>query len=100
MTRGSLPVDYTGAVSSMTDSIQRNPDAMMLLNTLCEKGSYELGRAMDTSILMITFGRFLQFPKDRLEVLGLAGTLLVHSAPHGDLESGLAPDSAAWLALD
>ena len=31
---------------------------------------------MDTSILMITFGRFLQFPKDRLEVLGLAGMLL------------------------
>jgi HD-GYP domain-containing protein (c-di-GMP phosphodiesterase class II) len=66
----------TGAVTSMTESIQRNPDAMMLLNTLREKGSYELGRAMDTSILMITFGRFLQFPKDRLEVLGLAGMLL------------------------
>ena len=56
----------TGAVTSMTESIQRNPDAMMLLNTLRQKGSYELGRAMDTSILMITFGRFLQFPKDRL----------------------------------
>jgi HD-GYP domain-containing protein (c-di-GMP phosphodiesterase class II) len=66
----------TGAVTSMTESIQRNPDAMMLLNTLRQKGSYELGRAMDTSILMITFGRFLQFPKDRLEVLGLAGMLL------------------------
>jgi HD-GYP domain-containing protein (c-di-GMP phosphodiesterase class II) len=66
----------TGAVSSMTVSIQRNPDAMMLLNTLRQKGAYELGRAMDTSILMITFGRFLQFPKDRLEVLGLAGMLL------------------------
>lgn len=66
----------TGAVASMTASIQRNPDAMMLLNTLREKGSYELGRAMDTSILMITFGRFLQFPKDRLEILGLAGLLL------------------------
>jgi HD-GYP domain-containing protein (c-di-GMP phosphodiesterase class II) len=65
-----------GAVTSMTESIQRNPDAMMLLNTLREKGGYELGRAMDTSILMITFGRFLQFPKDRLEVLGLAGMLL------------------------
>src|SRR5581483_8691106 len=26
--------------------------------------------------LMITFGRFLQFPKERLEVLGLAGMLL------------------------
>jgi len=66
----------TGAVSSMTESIQRNPDAMMLLNTLRQKGGYELGRAMDTSILMITFGRFLQYPKDRLEVLGLAGMLL------------------------
>jgi len=65
-----------GAVSSMTESIQRNPDAMMLLNTLRQKGSYELGRAMDTSILMVTFGRFLQFPKDRLEILGLAGMLL------------------------
>lgn len=65
-----------GAVTPMTESIQRNPDAMMLLNTLRQKGGYELGRAMDTSILMITFGRFLQFPKDRLEVLGLAGMLL------------------------
>lgn len=66
----------SGAVTSMTESIQRNPDAMMLLNTLRQKGSYELGRAMDTSILMVTFGRFLQFPKERLEVLGLAGMLL------------------------
>jgi HD-GYP domain-containing protein (c-di-GMP phosphodiesterase class II) len=69
-------LQLTGAVTSMTESIQRNPDAMMLLNTLRQKGGYELGRAMDTSILMITFGRFLQFPKDRLEVLGLAGMLL------------------------
>src|SRR4051794_4099804 len=64
------------AVNSMAASIQRNPDAMMLLNTLRQKGSYELGRAMDTSILMVTFGRFLQFSKERLEVLGLAGMLL------------------------
>jgi HD-GYP domain-containing protein (c-di-GMP phosphodiesterase class II) len=31
---------------------------------------------MDTSILMVTFGRFLQFAKERLEILGLAGMLL------------------------
>lgn len=66
----------TGAVTGMTQSIERNPDAMMLLNTLREKGSYELGRAMDSSILMTAFGRFLQFDKGRLEVLGLAGMLL------------------------
>lgn len=70
------PQKLTSAVSSMAESIQRNPDAMMLLNTLRQKGSYELGRAMDTSILMVTFGRFLQFAKDRLEILGLAGMLL------------------------
>jgi HD-GYP domain-containing protein (c-di-GMP phosphodiesterase class II) len=66
----------TSAVASMTRSIQRNPDAMMLLNTLWQKDSYELGRALDTSVLMVTFGRFLQFPTDRLEILGLAGLLL------------------------
>src|SRR3954467_1534070 len=64
------------AVASMTESIERNPDAMLLLNRLHQQDSYQLTRAMDTSILMATFGRFLQFPTDRLEVLGLAGMLL------------------------
>jgi HD-GYP domain-containing protein (c-di-GMP phosphodiesterase class II) len=66
----------TGAVRSITDSIQRNPDAMMLLNALHAKGNYELGRAMDTSVLMTTFARFLQLPRGGLEVMGLAGMLL------------------------
>jgi HD-GYP domain-containing protein (c-di-GMP phosphodiesterase class II) len=81
------------AVTSMTESIQRNPDAMLLLNRLRQKGSYELTRAMDTSILMITFGRFLQYPKERLEILGLAGLLLdVGKAklPPGDDDPGRA----------
>ena len=75
--KGDIDVQkISGAVTSMTASIQRNPDAMMLLNTLRKKGTYELGRAMDTSILMMTFGRFLQYPKDHLEMLGLAGMML------------------------
>jgi HD-GYP domain-containing protein (c-di-GMP phosphodiesterase class II) len=64
------------AVSSMAASIRRNPDAMLLLNRLHSKDSHALTRAMDTSILMITFGRFLCYPNERLEVLGLAGLLL------------------------
>ncbi|MCA1783205.1 MAG: glycoside hydrolase family 13 protein [Intrasporangiaceae bacterium] len=32
--------------------------------------------------------------------LPLSGDLLVHSVPDADLEPGLAPDSAVWLALD
>ncbi|HEX2829027.1 MAG TPA: HD domain-containing phosphohydrolase [Burkholderiales bacterium] len=64
------------AVRSMSDSIARNPDALLLLNRLVAKDSHEIVRAMDTSILMVTFGRFLQYPKERLEALGLAGMLL------------------------
>ena len=64
------------AVASMAESIRRNPDALLLLNRLSTKDSHEITRAMDASILMVTLGRFLHYPKERLEVLGLAGMLL------------------------
>ena len=70
------PKPLTNAVGSMTRSIERNPDAMMLLFRIKQKGGEEFNRAVDTSIHMITFGRFLQFPVERLELLGLAGLLL------------------------
>jgi len=70
------PAPLTVAVSNMTRSIERNPDAMMLLFWLKQKGGGAFNRAVDTSIHMITFGRFLQFSSDRLEALGLAGLLL------------------------
>jgi HD-GYP domain-containing protein (c-di-GMP phosphodiesterase class II) len=66
----------TNAVGNMSGSIKRNPDAMMLLFRIKKKGGEELNRAVDTSIHMISFGRFLQFPGERLELLGLAGLLL------------------------
>jgi HD-GYP domain-containing protein (c-di-GMP phosphodiesterase class II) len=64
------------ASADMTESMERNPNAMLLLNSLQAKGSYELRRAIDSSVLMIAFGRFLQFARDRLQLLGLAGMLL------------------------
>ena len=70
------PAPLKNAVGSMTRSIERNPDAMMLLSKIRKKGRRELDRAVDTSIHMITFGRFLQFPSEQLELLGLAGLLL------------------------
>ena len=66
----------TAAVANMVDSIQRSADAMLLLNALRRRDSLELTRAMDTSLLMVTFGRFLDFPRERLELLGVAGMLL------------------------
>ena len=63
------------AVTSMTDSVVRNPDAMLLLAKMKEKGGHTLDRAMSVSIYMITFGRFLQLPRDQLDLLGMVGLL-------------------------
>lgn len=63
------------AVTSMTDSVVRNPDAMMLLTKMKEKGERNLDRAVGVSIYMITFGRFLQLPREQLDLLGMLGLL-------------------------
>jgi cyclic di-GMP phosphodiesterase len=63
------------AVTSMTDSVVRNPDAMLLLAKMKEKGGHTLDRAMGVSIYMITFGRFLQLPREQLDLLGMLGLL-------------------------
>jgi HD-GYP domain-containing protein (c-di-GMP phosphodiesterase class II) len=64
-----------GAVTSMTESVVRNPDAMLLLARMKEKDAKTLDRAMSVSIYMITFGRFLSLPREQLHVLGLLGLL-------------------------
>ncbi len=63
------------AVTSMTDSVVRNPDAMMLLAKMKEKDEHTLDRALGVSIYMITFGRFLQLPREQLDRLGMLGLL-------------------------
>jgi cyclic di-GMP phosphodiesterase len=63
------------AVNEITDSVVRNPDAMMLLVTMRDKAEETLNRATQVSVYMTVFGRFLQLERDRLEVLGLIGLL-------------------------
>ena len=63
------------AVSSMTDSVVRNPDTMLLLAKMKESGEQTLDRAFGVSIYMITFGRFLALPRDQLDLLGTLGLL-------------------------
>jgi len=63
------------AVSEITDSVVRNPDAMMLLMTLREKAQETLNRSTQVSVYMTVFGRFLQLDRERLELLGLIGLL-------------------------
>lgn len=64
------------SVDEMTESVLRNPDAMTLMAKLKTKDDYEFRRAVDSSILMISFGRFLQLAREEIYLLGLAGFLL------------------------
>jgi len=63
------------AAAQITESVVRNPDAMALLIKLQEKSGATLSRAVEISVMMTIFGRFLQLPQDRLEILGMLGLL-------------------------
>lgn len=63
------------AAAQITHSVVRNPDAMALLVKLQEKSAATLSRAVEISALMVIFGRFLQLPPDRMEILGMLGLL-------------------------
>jgi HD-GYP domain-containing protein (c-di-GMP phosphodiesterase class II) len=63
------------AVSSMTESVLRNPDALLLFSQLRAKGEYTESHAIDVSIYMITFGRFLQLEQSQIEFLAYVGLL-------------------------
>jgi HD-GYP domain-containing protein (c-di-GMP phosphodiesterase class II) len=63
------------AVSNITDCIVRNPDALLLVSRLRGKGTYTLSHSLDVSIYMAVFGRFLQLPREDIDMLGLLGLL-------------------------
>ena len=63
------------AVSLVTESVLRNPDAMLLFSKLWEKGDYTQSHALDCSIYMAAFGRFLEMSRDDIVLLGYLGLL-------------------------
>src|SRR6185436_19908972 len=64
-----------GAIDSLTESVLRNPDAMLLFSQLREKGDYAESHSLDVSIYMTAFGRFLQLEQRQIELLGYLGLL-------------------------
>lgn len=64
-----------GAVTSMAQSVVRNPDALLLYAQLSEKGEYTISHALDVAVYMIAFGRFLQMSEDKIILLGHLGLL-------------------------
>ena len=63
------------AVSGLTESVLRNPDAMLLVTQLQEKDDYTLSHALDVSVYMTAFGRFLEMPREDVALLGHLGLL-------------------------
>lgn len=74
---GALDADsIKSAVSRMSESIMRNPDALMLFSALKARGGYFLDRAMNCSIYLITFTRFLGMEQPDIEKAGMVGMSL------------------------
>jgi HD-GYP domain-containing protein (c-di-GMP phosphodiesterase class II) len=65
----------SAAVSVLTESVLRNPDAMLLFSKLREKGEYAESHALDSAIYMAAFGRFLDMSRDDILLLGYLGLL-------------------------
>ncbi|MFM9969500.1 MAG: HD-GYP domain-containing protein [Burkholderiales bacterium] len=63
------------AATQITESVVRNPDAMALLTKLQEKSGSTLSRAVEISVTMTIFARFLQLPQEQMELLGMMGLL-------------------------
>jgi HD-GYP domain-containing protein (c-di-GMP phosphodiesterase class II) len=63
------------SITRLTDSVVRNPDALLLFSQLREKSEAAHARALQVGIYMIVFGRFLKLAREELELLGLLGLL-------------------------
>jgi HD-GYP domain-containing protein (c-di-GMP phosphodiesterase class II) len=63
-------------ISVMTESIIRNPTAMMWVISLRKADDYTYSRSLGTSVWCATFGRHLGLEMSSLEALALGGLLL------------------------
>ena len=63
------------SVTRLADSVVRNPDALLLVSKLREKSASAHARALQVSIYMLVFARYLELAREELELLGLLGLL-------------------------
>ncbi len=78
LSRGGKPElsEVNDLVHSMTESVIRNPDALLLLARIRRKSEYAYSHAMNVSICSLAFGRHLGYPSPSLQQLGLGGLML------------------------
>jgi HD-GYP domain-containing protein (c-di-GMP phosphodiesterase class II) len=64
------------AISSMVESVLRNPDAFLWLSRLKQSDSYSYQHSIDSAVLSVSMGRHLGFSKGEMNDLAI-GTLLL-----------------------
>ena len=64
-----------GLVEEMAAGVERNPDAMLWLTRLKITDQYSYDHAVDVSVHLMVFGRFLGLGNAPIEDLGLAGLM-------------------------
>jgi HD-GYP domain-containing protein (c-di-GMP phosphodiesterase class II) len=78
LAKGSAGLDgkaiHDGA-KELGDSVIRNPEALLLMATMRETSVAAHARALQVSIYMMMFGRFLQLEREQIHLLGLLGLL-------------------------
>ena len=62
-------------VSEMARAVERHPDAMIWLARLRSTDQYSYDHALDVSVQLMVFARFLGLPAKIIEQLGIAGLL-------------------------
>ena len=62
-------------VHELAESVQRNPDALLWLTRLKSTDRYSYDHAVDVSVHLMIFARFLNLPIATVESLGLAGMM-------------------------
>jgi HD-GYP domain-containing protein (c-di-GMP phosphodiesterase class II) len=78
LAKGSTALDGKAihdVAKELADSVVRNPEALLLMGTVRETTVAAHARALQVSIYMMMFGRFLELEREQIHLLGLLGLL-------------------------
>ncbi len=68
--------EFKSAINRITGSVIRNPDAFLMLRTLCDNRDYNCRHAINSCALAAAFGRYLGLYPDDISVLATGAFLL------------------------
>jgi len=68
--------EFKSAINRITSSVIRNPDAFLLLRSLCDDRDYNCRHAINSCALAAAFGRHLGFYPDDISVLATGAYLM------------------------